>query len=97
MQEGEARGGWGRQREAWNRPVATVQQACIGECCVCAAGTHAAQKPRSLPAPSRRVHRVLLFYTADCCSDTHFQMIFMWARLIALKSPLVDVASLFRQ
>lgn len=38
VQEGEARGGWGRQREAWNRPVATVQQACIGECCVCAAG-----------------------------------------------------------
>lgn len=42
VQDGEARGGWGRQREAWNRPVATVQQACIGECrvCVCVQRQH---------------------------------------------------------
>lgn len=91
--------GGGGQAEGWNRvqEPSGVQQACIGECCGCAHTLNETQLHTVLTDAVQDIAQGCFFYTTDCCSSKHFPIIFMYTCLIALKSPLVDVETLFRQ
>lgn len=88
--EGETEGG---MEPCWeNRPVATVQAACIGGCRGCDAGnawatifSNKTLTSQSLQSLFRRAHRLL--FTTCSCSATRFQIRFMDTWVIALKFP----------